>query len=68
MAETPVIQAAIKRLEARGVSEIVVVPLLTSEGGIEEELESDLKGLRFVFAKPLAPHPNLARWVEKQAR
>jgi sirohydrochlorin ferrochelatase len=46
----------------------VVVPLLMSEGGIEKEVEGDLEGLKFVFAKPLAPHPNLARWVEARYR
>ena len=44
----------------------VVVPLLLSAGGIEEEVEGDLKGLKFTFASPLAPHPNLARWAQKQ--
>ena len=42
----------------------VVLPLLLAEGGIEEEVEGDLEGLKFVFGKPLAPHPNLERWVE----
>jgi len=41
----------------------VVVPLLMSAGGIEKDVEDDLKGLTFVFAQPLAPHPNLERWV-----
>jgi len=44
----------------------VVVPLLMSAGGIEKEVEGDLKGLKFSFAQPLAPHPNLAKWVQKQ--
>lgn len=44
--------------------ETVVVPLLMSAGGIEKEVESDLEGLKFTFGKPLAPHPNLQRWVE----
>jgi len=42
----------------------VVVPLLLAQGGIEKEVEEDLRGLEFVFGKPLAPHPNLGRWVE----
>jgi len=44
----------------------VVVPLLISRGGIEKEVEEDIAGLPHVFAAPLAPHPNLARWVEAQ--
>jgi len=44
----------------------VVVPLLLSRGGIEKEVESDLAGLKFTFTAPLAPHPNLARWVESR--
>jgi sirohydrochlorin ferrochelatase len=55
------------RVEAAGrVGTTVVLPLLLSEGGIEREVEGDLDGLKFVFAKPLAPHPNLARWVSAQ--
>ena len=46
---------------------VVVVPLLMSEGGIEGEVEDDLEGLNFRFAKPLLPHPNIATWVERQA-
>jgi sirohydrochlorin ferrochelatase len=42
----------------------VVVPLLLSEGGVEKEVEGDLSGLQYRFGKPLAPHPNLAAWVE----
>ena len=57
------------RVEAAGRDGTnVVVPLLMSEGGIEDEVEGDLKGLKFVFAKPLAPHPNLARWAEARYR
>jgi sirohydrochlorin ferrochelatase len=52
--------------EASAGGVVVVVPLLMSEGGIEKELEEDLKGLKFAFAKPLSPHANLGRWVEAQ--
>ena len=48
--------------------ETVVVPLLLSEGGIEDEIRTDLKGLSFKFGKPLMPHPNMVRWVEDQIR
>jgi sirohydrochlorin ferrochelatase len=44
----------------------VVIPLLLSEGGVEAGIEADLKGLKYTFGKPLAPHPNLARWVKAQ--
>jgi sirohydrochlorin ferrochelatase len=54
-----------QRVEAAGRDgETVVVPLLMSAGGIEKEVEGDLEGLKFSFGKPLAPHPNLQRWVE----
>lgn len=53
--------------EAAQSGEVVVVPLLLSAGGIEAEVEGDLKGLAFRFAQPLMPHPNIARWVETQA-
>jgi sirohydrochlorin ferrochelatase len=54
--------------EAGRDGETVVVPLLLSRGGIEGEVESDLEGLKFKLAAPLAPHPNLQRWVEAQYR
>jgi hypothetical protein len=45
----------------------VVVPLLLSAGGIEEEVKTDLDGLRYRFAEPLMPHPNVERWAEAMA-
>lgn len=45
----------------------VVVPLLLSAQGVEEELEADLGGLDYRFADPLMPHPNIERRVEEQA-
>lgn len=47
--------------------EVIVVPLLLSAGGIEAEVEKDLQGLSYRFAKPLMPHPNITRWAEAQA-
>jgi hypothetical protein len=44
-----------------------LVPVLLSAGGVEAEVENDLRGLRHRFAAPLMPHPNVARWVEAQA-
>lgn len=49
------------------VGQVVVVPVLLSEGGIEDELKEDLKGLSFTFTKPLLPDPKIAQWVLKQA-
>jgi sirohydrochlorin cobaltochelatase len=46
----------------------VVVPLLLSAGGIEAEIKTDLKGLPYLFAEPLMPHPNIERWIEDTAR
>lgn len=46
----------------------VVVPLLLSAGGIEAEVEADLNGLAYRFAKPLMPHPNIERWVKARAQ
>jgi len=43
------------------------VPMLLSAGGIEAELEKDLRGLPHRFAQPLMPHPNISRWVQGQA-
>ncbi len=57
-------RARVQDAAAGGI--VVVVPLLMSEGGIESELQEDLKGSTFAFAKPLAPHANLGRWVEAQ--
>jgi len=45
---------------------VVVVPVLLSEGGIEKEVEGQLKGLKYAFAKPLMPHTNFVLWVKKQ--
>lgn len=44
----------------------IVVPLLLSAGGVEAEVENDLRGLSYHFAQPLMPHPNVTRWVEAQ--
>lgn len=49
-------------------SNVVVVPLLMSVGGIEQEVEGDLEGIPHDFAAPLLPHPNIARWVEAEAQ
>ena len=53
--------------DAARQGEVVVVPLLLSAGGVEAEVEGDLRGLAYRFAPPLMPHPNIARWVEAQA-
>ena len=70
-AEGPVKNAAIagfrKRVEdGSKVGPVVVVPVLLSEGGIEEEVEGELKGLKYAFAKPLMPHANFVLWVKEQ--
>ena len=70
-AEGPVKNAAIadfrKRVEdGSKIGPAVVVPVLLSEGGIEEEVEGTLKGLKYAFAKPLMPHPNFVLWVKEQ--
>jgi sirohydrochlorin ferrochelatase len=53
--------------DAARQGEVIVVPLLLSAGGIEREVEGDLRGLTYRFARPLMPHPNIARWAEAQA-
>lgn len=47
---------------------VVVVPLLMSAGGIESDVKDDLASIPHIFAAPLLPHPNIARWAEAQAR
>jgi sirohydrochlorin ferrochelatase len=44
----------------------VVAPVLISEGGIDEGLKEDLAGLKYEFAQPLLPHPNVALWVKQE--
>lgn len=44
----------------------VVVPVLLSAGGIEQQIEADLEGLDYRFAGPLLPHPNVQAWIEAQ--
>lgn len=56
-----------KVAEAARDGAAVVVPLLLSAGGIEAQVEADLVGLPYRFAKPLMPHPNIERWVEERA-
>lgn len=52
---------------AIGTGAAVVVPLLLSAGGIEAQVEADLEGLAYRFARPLMPHPNIEQWVEAMA-
>jgi sirohydrochlorin ferrochelatase len=52
--------------EAGRAGEVIVLPVLLSAGGIEQEVKADLEGLSFRFAAPLMPHPNIRRWVEAQ--
>ncbi len=47
---------------------VVVVPVLISEGGIDEGLKKDLQGLDYVFAKALLPHPEVALWVQQELK
>lgn len=62
-------RAAFRRqvAEAGRTGAVVVLPLLLSAGGIEAEVEADLEGLKYRFAQPLMPHPNIERWVEAEA-
>jgi sirohydrochlorin cobaltochelatase len=71
-APAPVKAAARERFRtevanAAGRGEVIVVPLLLSAGGIEAEVETDLRGLSYRFAQPLMPHPNIVRWALGQA-
>lgn len=61
---------ALRAAVAQGMlaGDVAVVPVLLSSGGVEDEIRADLQGLRFRFAKPLLPHPNVQRWVEAQLR
>ncbi|WP_168735183.1 sirohydrochlorin chelatase [Pseudothauera rhizosphaerae] len=69
----PPVKDAAREAFRRNVAEagqggpVVVVPLLLSAGGIEAEVEGDLAGLPYRFARPLMPHPNIGRWVETMA-
>ena len=70
-AEGPVKNAAIADFRKRVADgskdgSVVVVPVLLSEGGIEEEVEGELKGLTYSFARPLMPHANFVLWVKEQ--
>ena len=50
--------------------DVVVVPVLVSSGSVSrDKLPADIKGTRSIYnAKPLLPHPEMARWIEARVR
>lgn len=50
--------------------EVVVVPIMISEGRItREKIPADLEGLPISYdGKALLPHPEIARWIESRVR
>jgi sirohydrochlorin cobaltochelatase len=50
--------------------EVIVVPVLVSKGNVSrDKVPHDIRGTRSKYgAEPLAPHPQLARWVERRVR
>ena len=50
--------------------EVIVVPVLVSKGNVSrDKVPQDIRGTRSKYgAEPLAPHPQLARWVERRVR
>jgi len=61
------LRAAVERLSKS--SEVLVVPVLLARGGIERKIPRELDGLLFRWSgQTLAPHPNLALWVERSVK
>ncbi len=51
-----------------GSWQVLVVPLLISQGGIEEKIPQQLSGLSYRFlGEGLLPHPHVARWLKEAA-
>jgi sirohydrochlorin ferrochelatase len=50
--------------------DVIVIPVLISKGMVSrDKVPNDIRGTRSVYAgEPLAPHPILARWVERRVR
>ncbi len=50
--------------------DVIVVPVLVSSGSVSrDKLPADLAGTRSIYdAKPLLPHPEMARWIETRVR
>jgi sirohydrochlorin cobaltochelatase len=50
--------------------EVIVVPVLISKGTVSrDKVPNDIRGTRSTYAgEPLAPHPALAKWVERRVR
>ncbi len=54
--------------EASKNGQVVVVPVLLSEGGIEKEVEGQLKGLKYAFAPPLMLHMNFVLLIKEKIK
>ena len=69
-AKTARFQDAVARLEAKGSTAIVVVPVLVSKGTVSrDKVPKDIEGTRSVYAgEPLLPHAAMAAWVESRVR
>lgn len=58
---------AVVRLSRQG--RVIVLPLLLARGGIERKIPKELDGTFFIWkGETLAPHPNLAKWVEESVK
>lgn len=76
-APAPVRAEAVRRvrelidLQAKATGrEVIVVPVLISKGSVSrDKVPNDIQGTRSTYVgEPLAPHPTLARWVERRVR
>lgn len=71
-AEPKIEEQAVRQLREEvsslsGSLRVLVVPLLISQGGIEEKIPECLKGLRYRFSgQGLLPHPYAARWIRER--
>jgi sirohydrochlorin ferrochelatase len=63
------IRDTVTRLAAAGSDSVVVLTALISSGGIDRvKIPRDLEGLPVLYVPtPLAPRPELARWIERIA-
>jgi sirohydrochlorin ferrochelatase len=59
------LRAQVDKLSKR--TDVIVVPVLISKGGIEGKLKTDLAGLQYRWnGQTLAPDPLLAKWIESR--
>ena len=66
-AATRKMRALVRHASQRG--QVVVVPLLLANGGVEQKIPKRLEGLTYIYqSKALLPHPALAQWLTNHVR